>query len=83
MSAAQHGQILMGDDPPWLQRNFLIPNKYDHDATAMGPQIRAAHYKIKASVINILSTKLSKFRLTKESNYIIEGFVRNDLINIS
>ncbi|CAN6476440.1 unnamed protein product [Victoria cruziana] len=42
------------EEPPRLLREFFISNEYDRGAAAMGPQIGAAHFEIKASVINIL-----------------------------
>ncbi|CAN6465485.1 unnamed protein product [Victoria cruziana] len=43
------------DQPPLLCK-FLIPNEYDERTAAMGPEIRAEHYEINASVINMLPT---------------------------
>ncbi|CAN6455711.1 unnamed protein product [Victoria cruziana] len=50
------GQMPTREEPPRLLRKFFILMEYDKGAGGMGPQIGAAHYEIKASTINILSS---------------------------
>ncbi|CAN6445097.1 unnamed protein product [Victoria cruziana] len=49
-------QMLVKEEPSRLLREFFIPNEYDRGTTTMGTQIRAVHYEIKTSVINIFSS---------------------------
>ncbi|CAN6472344.1 unnamed protein product [Victoria cruziana] len=41
------------EELPQLLREFFIPSEYDQVAGGMGLQIGAAHYEIKASIINM------------------------------
>ncbi|CAN6445504.1 unnamed protein product [Victoria cruziana] len=42
------------EEPPRLLRELFIPTEYDRGAGGMGPQIGAAHYETKASMIFML-----------------------------
>ncbi|CAN6447758.1 unnamed protein product [Victoria cruziana] len=48
------GQMPPHEEPPCLLREFFIPTEYNQGTGGMGPQIGAAHYEIKASMISML-----------------------------
>ncbi|CAN6445054.1 unnamed protein product [Victoria cruziana] len=60
------GQMPSREEPPLLLREFFIPTECDRGAGGMRPHIGAAHYEIKASIINMLS---SFYGLASEDPY--------------
>ncbi|CAN6458332.1 unnamed protein product [Victoria cruziana] len=49
-------QMPTREEPPCLLYEFFIFSEYDRGAGGIGSQIGAAHYEIKASTVNILSS---------------------------